>query len=232
MPTFDPPPTPGSGFTAGQLLTGTNGADALAGGAGNDTIDGGAGLDKAIFSFNRAAYAIGKQPATNTFTVTSGAEGSDTLVNVERLVFADGSVALDTGATQSAGQAALLMGAVLGQPSLAGDKSLLGVLIDLFDQGMSLPLLAGVIMHMDIWGALANGGKASATNTQIATYLLTTVNHAAPDAATLASAVAALDAQTDLAHGQGNFLAELALSAANQTQVGLAGMAGTGLDYL
>ena len=79
------------------------------------------------------------------------------------------------------------------------------------------------IMRLDIWGTLANGGQASATNTQIANYLLTTVNKAAPDAATLAAAVNAINTETGAA--QGNFLSTLAAHTANQTQVGLIGLA-------
>ena len=84
-------------------------------------------------------------------------------------------------------------------------------------------------MRLDIWGTLANGGQASATNTQIANYLLTTVNKAAPDAATLAAAVNAINTETGAA--QGNFLSTLAAHTANQTQVGLIGLATKGLEF-
>ena len=50
-----------------------------------------------------------------------------------------------------------------------------------------------------------------------------------PDANTLGSAIDALNAQTDINHGQGNFLAQLAESAVNQIQVDLVGLAATGL---
>jgi hypothetical protein len=43
------------------------------------------------------------------------------------------------------------------------------------------------------------------------------------------AAVAALNTETDAA--QGNFLSALALSAANQVQVGLVGLAATGLEF-
>ena len=89
--------------------------------------------------------------------------------------------------------------------------------------------LSGAVMRLDIWGILANGGQASATNAQIANYLLTTVNKAAPDAATLAAATTAINTETGAA--QGNFLSVLAASAANQPQVGLVGLASTGLEF-
>jgi hypothetical protein len=86
-------------------------------------------------------------------------------------------------------------------------------------------------MRLDIWGVLANGGNPTASNTQIANYLLTTVNRAAPDAATLNAAVTALNNQTNAALGQGDFLWHLAESTANQQQVGLVGLATTGLEF-
>lgn len=64
---------------------------------------------------------------------------------------------------------------------------------------------------------------------RFANYLLTTVNKAAPDAGTLASAVTALNTETGAE--QGNFLWHLAESAANQNQVGLVGLAATGLEF-
>jgi RTX calcium-binding nonapeptide repeat (4 copies) len=211
-------------------LTGNAGANRLAGLGGNDTIDGGAGADTAVFTGLRAGYTFVKS-ATGSAVVTdnTGTEGTDTLVNIERLKFADISICLDTAPTQSGGQAQLLLGAVLGKDLLATKKPLVGTGIDLFDQGFTFQQLSGAIMRLDIWGTLANGGQASASNTQIANYLLTTVNKAAPDAATLAAAVNALNTETGAA--QGDFLSTLAASAANQTQVGLVGLAATGLEF-
>lgn len=220
-----------SGALAGTApaTTGTSGNDTLGGTAGNDLIDGLAGTDTVIYSGNRSSYSLAKTGTGFSLVDNSGRDGTDTLQNVERIKFADRSVALDVGATQPAGQAQLLLGAVLGKDLLAQKKPLLGVAIDLFDQGFTLAQLSGAIMRLDIWGLLANGGSASATNTQIANYLLTTVNKAAPDAGTLAAAATAINAETGAA--QGNFLWHLAESAANQTQVGLVGLAATGLEF-
>ena len=133
------------------------------------------------------------------------------------------------GVAQSGGGTALLIGAVLGQPALAAKKPLVGAVLDLFDQGYTLQILSGAVMRLDIWGALANGGAASASNTQIASYLLTTVNGTSPDAATLNAAVTALDSETGAA--QGTFLWHLAESAQNQLQVNLVGLAQVGLEF-
>ncbi|MGO4676471.1 peroxidase family protein, partial [Bosea sp. 2YAB26] len=57
------------------------------------------GFDTAIFSGNRADYTVTTNTTTGITTVTDnvGRDGSDTLVNVERLQFADQSVTLPNG---------------------------------------------------------------------------------------------------------------------------------------
>jgi hypothetical protein len=221
---------PTSTVAATSALTGSTGNDSLTSGTGNDTIDGGAGTDAVVYSGGRASFSLTK--AGNGFTVTdnTGAAGSDSLQNIERIKFSDGSIALDVGAAQSAGRTAMLLGAVLPGKLVfdASKQSLLGAAIDLFDQGFSLPTLSGAVMRLPIWDVLT--GKATPTNTDIATYLLTNVNGAAPDGTTLASAVASLNTETDFAT-QGNFLWHLAESTANQTRIDLVGLASTGLAF-
>lgn len=62
-------------------------------------------------------------------------------------------------------------------------------------------------------------------------YLLTNINGVAPDAATMLSAVAALNAQPDINHNQGDFLWHLAESVTNQTRLDLVGLSMIGLAY-
>lgn len=73
-----------------KLYGGADG-DRLTGGAGNDLIDGGAGWDTAIYAGNRSDFRI-ETRANGTTIVrdTTGAEGTDTLLRVEVLEFADG----------------------------------------------------------------------------------------------------------------------------------------------
>lgn len=93
------------GANGGQLFEGSVAADALVGtafddefragasndsitgGGGNDSIDGGAGMDTAVYSGNRSAYTIS---VSGGVTTVAGADGSDTLHNIELLQFADG----------------------------------------------------------------------------------------------------------------------------------------------
>ena len=69
-----------------------NGDDTLTGGLGNDTLDGGAGFDSAIYSGSQAGYVV--TPLVGGGYTVAGADGTDTLSNIERLVFADGAQTL------------------------------------------------------------------------------------------------------------------------------------------
>ncbi|NDH50904.1 MAG: hypothetical protein EBY24_02755 [Betaproteobacteria bacterium] len=217
------------GGSAADTLIGNSANNSMTGGGGNDTIDGASGTDVAVYASTRANFTLAKTNTGFSVTDTKGTAGVDTLSNIERIKFSDLSIALDVGAAQSGGEAQLLLGAVLGKTLTALKKPLLATVIDLFDQGYTMPQLSGALMRLDIWGILANGGNATATNTQIANYLLSTVNKVVPDSLTLAAAVALLNSETGAS--QGNFLSTLALSDANQTQVGLVGLATTGLEY-
>jgi serralysin len=221
--------TYGLSLSQNHSFSGTPAKDTFYCGTGDDTLNGGAGIDTSVYKGSRSSFTLVKTSTGFNVTDNRGFEGTDTLQNVERLKFADIGVALDTAVNESAGEAQLLLGAVLGKDLLATKKPLLGTAIDLFDQGFSFQQLSGAIMRLDIWGVLANGGQSGASNAQIANYLLTTVNKAAPSAATLATAVTALNTETGAA--QGNFLWFLATSAANQEQVGLVGLAATGLEF-
>lgn len=79
-----------------QFFNGTAANDVIAGGPGSDVIDGGPGLDTAVFSGSISDYSIRYDRSDNTATVTGsmfrqmiGLDGSDTLMNIERLQFAD-----------------------------------------------------------------------------------------------------------------------------------------------
>ena len=221
----------------GKSILGTNANDILQSTSVNETIDGGAGTDTAVFNATRAASNVSK--TSTGWTLTSPADGTDTLTNIERLKFSDGGRALDLGTTQSGGETALLLGAVLpGKLALdASKQALVGAVIGLFDQGYSLSILSGALLRLDIWSILTGQSvttsapytpRTLAEDTAIANYLLTNVNGAAPDANTLQTAAAALHNETS----QGAWLAQLAASTAGQTHIGLAGLANTGLDYI
>ncbi|RFB91410.1 calcium-binding protein [Rhizobium leguminosarum bv. trifolii] len=76
------------GSGGNDILNGRAGNDKLTGGAGNDTINGGAGIDTAVFSGNFANYSFASNNGDHI--LTSAAEGTDMLTDVEFARFADG----------------------------------------------------------------------------------------------------------------------------------------------
>ena len=81
-------------------INGTNGNDTLTGTLGNDTIDGGSGNDVAKYQSSLSDYAITK---SGSQYYVSGADGNDTLLNVEKLEFSDFSLNLTIQGTATSG---------------------------------------------------------------------------------------------------------------------------------
>ncbi len=212
-----------NGSNLDDVLLGNAMANRLNGRLGNDWIDGAAGVDTAVFSGTQAQYTVGTTYGQMVVVAKDGRSGFDTLVNIERLAFADVSVAMDTGVNQAAGEAALLVGAVLGKAAVSTSREVLGVAIGLLDQGVTPIELAGAIMRLPIWDGIAGGSSSK----HIATHFLTTVNGTTPDAATVNAAVLTMDTQP-----QGTYLWQIASSAANQANVNLVGLASTGVLFV
>jgi Ca2+-binding RTX toxin-like protein len=85
-----------AGTALNDTLNGGGGNDRLAGGRGNDTINGGSGQDLAVFLGPRAEYASSVTGGNRVVTdQVANRDGSDTLTNIERLRFSDGTLALD-----------------------------------------------------------------------------------------------------------------------------------------
>ncbi len=104
---------------------------------GGDRFVGSSALDNAVYAGNRANYTI-KAIGNNSFTVAQTGGSVDTLVNVDRVRFADASVALDVNGLDSnghGGQMYALYQSALGRvPDLPG----LGYWINALDDGVSL----------------------------------------------------------------------------------------------
>lgn len=83
------------GLFGEDALYGNGGVDRLTGGGSDDYLDGGAGFDYAIYSNNRAEYTITEHSTHVTVQYNGGGgEGTDTLLNIEALIFADDLVFL------------------------------------------------------------------------------------------------------------------------------------------
>lgn len=75
------------GSAGNDTYEGTDNNDTIEGKGGNDTIDGGDGDDTAVYSGNSSDYTLTKDQ-DGVWTIT-GADGTDTLTNVEFVRFAD-----------------------------------------------------------------------------------------------------------------------------------------------
>lgn len=130
-------------------LFGLDGNDLFEGGLGNDFIDGGAGLDVVKvddqFGFPNAKNYLVSKSTDGSWTVSftgptitiyppPATNGTDKLVNVERLLFTDKSFALDLDG--NAGKAAKIIGSVLGSASVS-NPTFVGIGLNYLDKGMS-----------------------------------------------------------------------------------------------
>lgn len=214
----------GSGFA--ETILGTSENDTISPLGGFDLVDGGAGTDTVVVLASSSQFSLALKDKlfyVDTISAASGGGDQLRLRNVERIAFTDNKVALDLAPTQAAGQAVLLIGAVMGREVVVSNKELMGVGIGLFDEGFSMLALSASVMRLPIWGDLAGGSSSSL----IANYLLTRVQGTTPSSEALSAAVASLD------HGaEGEFLAQLALSSANVARLDLVGIAQHGLVFL
>ncbi|MFZ6741726.1 DUF4214 domain-containing protein [Undibacterium sp. JH2W] len=161
------------GTVANDTLNGTAGNDSFNGLAGNDTINGGAGLDTAIYAGKRADFAITASGANFIVLDKTGAEGTDTVNQVERLQFADMSVALDI--TSTPGIAYRIYQAAFNRvPDLAG----LGYWIGQMDKGQTLRDVANSFVVSDEFHRLYGNNPS---NEQVITAYYQNVLHRAPD---------------------------------------------------
>ena len=113
-------------------LAGGAGDDVISGGLGNDTVDGGTGQDVAQFSGNRGDY-VASAGAGGTVVIAGGADGTDTVSNVEVYRFADGDYAWDAGTNSLL----LINTGIVADGYVAGAKVFIDIDRDgIFDSGI------------------------------------------------------------------------------------------------
>ena len=157
--------------TVGKLLTYSAGKDVISGTTGNDTIDGGADADTVIYSGAKSAYSITNN--TSSVTVSSGADGTDTLTNIERIQFSDMTVALDISGI--AGQAYRVYQAAFNRtPDNGGLKYWIG----LMDGGYTLAGVASGFIASTEFKTLYGSNP---TNELLVSKLYDNVLHRTPD---------------------------------------------------
>ena len=77
-----------TGGSGSDVLHGNSADNRLVGNAGNDTLDGGDGIDQAVYAGPAANYTVNTTQSVWTVTDNVGSDGTDTLTNIEALVFA------------------------------------------------------------------------------------------------------------------------------------------------
>jgi len=194
--------------------------------ASNDVVTGLAGINTVVYTGLLSQYSIGNNGQIQVQDTVAGRDGSDTLANVERIKFADRSVAFDLNpsftadVTGNAGEVAKILGAVFGASSISAHPEFVGIGLGFADSAMSYPNL--MLLALD-----AKLG-AGFTNEQEIQLLYTNLfAHAA--------------SATDVAYWSGTIasgqytqatLAEMAAdSATNAANIDLVGLAKTGVQY-
>jgi hypothetical protein len=206
-------------FTGGagaDTFTGGDGNDTFTGSGGNDTLDGGAARDTAVYAGARANFTITRTATGYTVTDKTGAEGTDTLLNIERLQFADAKVAIDVAG--NGGEAYRLYQAAFNRTP---DKAGLGYHIGNLDKGISLHDVAlGFVTSPEFASTYGN-----LDNTGFVTQLYQNVLHRAPEAAGLAYHVG------NLASGASRADVLIGFSESAENQTALIGVIQNGMEY-
>ncbi len=206
------------GTERADSLAGGEGNDTLSGGAANDTIDGGAGIDVAAYAGAMANYTITKTSTGFTITAKTGTDGTDLLQNIERLQFADKSLAIDLDG--NAGKVVKILGAVFGK-ALATDPAYTGIGLHYLDAGMSYDNLMQAAINVRL-------GTDAANNSKIVELLYTNIIGSAPPEAAAKFYVDLLNSHTQTAGSLGVMAADSSYNVAN---INLVGLIQTGLLY-
>lgn len=176
-------------FREADRFTGSTGNDRMAGRAGDDTLLGQGGIDVAAYAGARQDYTLSETATGWQLADRRGRDGTDTLVDVERLHFSDIGLALDLDG--HAGTVARLVGALFGPSGLARAE-LVGAGLQLLDQGSSPLELAGLALQSDAWAGHA-GASGALSNAEFVRLVHQNVTGQAPDGAALAHYSGLLD---------------------------------------
>lgn len=168
---------------------------------GGDYFYGEMGIDTSVYRGKLSEYTIAQNPQIydaiksdgsrlSGYTVTDktvGRDGTDKLIEVERLKFSDLNMALDKGAGQNAGEAYRMYKAALDrEPDVVG----LGGWINALDTGSALTSVASGFIYSQ---EFRNKYGDNPTNETFVTLLYRNVLHRGPDGPGLAGWVGALD---------------------------------------
>lgn len=163
--------TPPAEDVAGVALAGTSSNELFHSSIGSDTIDGAGGVNTVAYHCKRANFSI--TASTTGWVVSSVAEGFDKLSNVQRLQFADKTLALDVSG--NAGQAYRIYQAAFDRtPDAGGLKYWIGQM----DNGMDLLEVAARFVDSNEFRSLYG---TNPTNASFLTKLYNNVLHRQPE---------------------------------------------------
>jgi len=203
------------GGDGNDLIEAGSGNDSVIGGAGNDQINGGLGVDTAQFTNNRMNYNLSIDKTKVQITDNSTAnDGTDILLGIERLKFADQSIALDLEG--NAGTTAKIIGAVFGKQAIE-NKSYVGLGLYFLDANWSYANLA----------ALALDAAGAKTYDQVVTLLWTNIIGYAPSANEKEPYLKMLESGM----AAGALVQMAADSSFNTSNINLVGLSLTGIEF-
>ena len=202
-------------LAAPRVVSGTPSNDTFTSGQGDAAFSGGAGIDAVVFALEKSNYTVSKTAAGFLVRANSGLEGSDTLIDVERLQFTDHKVALDLDG--NAGMVAKLIGAVFGASSVTAHPEYVGIGLSYIDGGMSYEDLASFAVQ-------ARGASAPA---DVVNLLWTNVVGSAPTSAQAAPFLSMLSSGTSV----GALTTLAADHELNAAHIDLVGLHQTGIEY-
>lgn len=216
------------GTAAAGSFYGGQGADELHGGGANDSfhglvgrdrIDGGGGLDTLVLEGSRAGYQLSSDGSGSALLQQAARPGNQAeLINVERLRFSDGAVALDIDG--NAGQVYRLYQAAFDRvPDLDG----LGFWIAAMDRGMSM---VDVARAFTLSPEFVDAYGANPANKDIVGALYANILHREPDQGGFDFWVGMMDSRAIS-------LAQLltGFSESEENQAALIGAIGNGIVY-
>jgi len=151
--------------------------------------------------------------------------GSIDLVNIQRIKFADKTIALDVTSEGNAGKALEFIGMLAFNK--VTDKATVGEIISYFDQVPSMHDISQLAVNGGLTRALAGGDSSNSALAQL--VFRNVVGHEA-SAADVDSLVSYMDGRNDHM-SQADFLTSIAGLQLNQNHVNLVGLQTTGVEY-
>lgn len=206
--------------SAAEHIEGGPGKDLLTGAGGNDTLIGNAAIDTAVYNGQSTDYEIIKvaEGHWSVDHLRNGTDGTDTLIDIERITFSDTSLALDLSG--NAGNTAKLMGAIFGQSSIT-NKQLAAAGLRLLDNGTSYETLSQYAINAAL-------GNSATDHNAVVQLLYQNVTGTTPSSAEATYFVGLLDSGEHTISSIGILAAETTL---NQDNIDLVGLSQTGLEF-